>query len=72
MDGLQIRFKDLVNNPSRTIATRDTRDLPGGTRNDAPATAYINRGGGYVVRNNETGDIVQVSNLNDPNWKSPW
>lgn len=63
---------DLVNNPSRTVATRDTRHLPGGGRNDAPATGYINRTGGYVVRNDETGDIVQVSDLNDPNWKSPW
>lgn len=64
--------EDLINNPARTVRTRDTRHLPGGGRNDAPATAYINRGGGYVVRNDETGDIVQVSNLNDPNWKSPW
>ena len=64
--------EDLINNPSRTVATRDTRHLPGGGRNDAPATGYINRSGGYVVRNDETGDIVQVSNLNDPNWKSPW
>jgi hypothetical protein len=63
---------DLINSPSRTITTRDTRYLPGGGRNDAPATAYINRSGGYVVRNDETGDIVQVSNLNDPDWKSPW
>ncbi len=64
--------QDLINNPSRTVATRDTRYLPGGGRNDAPATGYISRTGGYVVRNDETGDIVQVSNLNDPNWKSPW
>jgi hypothetical protein len=64
--------EDLINNPSRTVATRDTRHLPGGGRNDAPASAYINRSGGYAVRNDETGDLVQVSNLNDPNWKSPW
>ena len=64
--------RSSINNPSRTVATRDTRYLPGGGRNDAPATGYISRTGGYVVRNDETGDIVQVSNLNDPNWKSPW
>ncbi|UOE45625.1 colicin E5-related ribonuclease [Agromyces larvae] len=65
--------EDLIENPSRTVATRDTRWLSNGVeRNDAPATAYLNSRGGYVVRNDETGDIVQVSNLNDPNWKSPW
>lgn len=69
----QESVEDLIANPSRTVPTRDTRYLPNGARrNDAPATAYINRTGGYVVRNDETGDIVQVSNLNDPNWKSPW
>ena len=69
----QESVEELISNPSRTVVTRDTRYLPNGAgRNDAPATAYINRSGGYVVRNDETGDIVQVSNLNDPNWKSPW
>ena len=63
---------EMIQNPTRTVSTRDTRHLPGGGQNDAPATGYINRSGGYVVRNDETGDIVQVSNLNDPTWKSPW
>lgn len=36
------------------------------------ATAYINKDGSYVVRNNKTGDIVQISNRNNPNWKAPW
>ena len=69
----QESVEDLIANPSQTVPTRDTRWLPGGAgRSDAPATAYINRTGGYVIRNNETGNIVQVSDLNDPNWKSPW
>lgn len=25
-----------------------------------------------LVRNNKTGDIVQVSDTNDPDWKAPW
>ncbi|WP_429244211.1 colicin E5-related ribonuclease [Luteibacter sp. 621] len=37
-----------------------------------PATAYYSRSGGYVVRNDVTGDIVQISNRNDPGWKAPW
>jgi filamentous hemagglutinin len=37
-----------------------------------PATAYYGRRGGYVVRNNRTGDIVQVSNRTDPGWGAPW
>ena len=32
------------------------------------ATAYFNTYGGYVVVDNVTGDVVQISNLNDPNW----
>ncbi|MBC3456567.1 colicin E5-related ribonuclease [Pseudomonas mosselii] len=26
----------------------------------------------YVVRNDRTGAIVQVSNKNDPEWVAPW
>lgn len=65
--------RDLIANPSRTFATHHSRYLPnGGGRNDPPAKAYINRTGGYVVRGDETWAIVQVSKLNDPDWKSPW
>ncbi|WP_408981024.1 colicin E5-related ribonuclease [Pseudomonas sp. B21-017] len=28
--------------------------------------------GSYVVRNDRTGAIVQVSNKKDPNWVAPW
>lgn len=33
-----------------------------------PATAYFDSSGNYVVRDNVTGDLVQMSNRNDPNW----
>ncbi|HEX6369730.1 MAG TPA: colicin E5-related ribonuclease [Longimicrobium sp.] len=64
--------KSTINNPARTVPTRDTRHLPGGGNMDDPATAYINADGSYVVVNDRTGDIVQVSDRNDPNWQSPW
>jgi hypothetical protein len=37
-----------------------------------PATVYYSARGGYVVRNNRTGDIVQISNRLNPNWRAPW
>ncbi|MCP4674701.1 MAG: hypothetical protein GY854_04135, partial [Deltaproteobacteria bacterium] len=62
-----------IDDPVRTVATRDTRYLPGGSRLDDPATAYYCRRGGYVVRNNRTGDIVQVSDRTDAAaWRAPW
>ena len=61
-----------IDDPVRTVATRDTRYLPGGGRLDDPATAYYNRRGGYVVRNDRTGDIVQVSDRTDAAWRAPW
>ena len=64
--------ESTIENPERTVATRDTRWLPGGGRMDDPATAFYSRRGGYVVRNNRTGDIVQVSNRTDPGWRAPW
>jgi RHS repeat-associated protein len=63
---------DAVKNPARTVPTRDTRYLPSGARNNDPATAHYSQNGGYVIRNDRTGDIVQISNRNDPNWIAPW
>ena len=54
------------------MATRDIRHIRGGGRVDDPATAYYSGRGGYVVRNDRTGDIVQVSDRTDPNWIAPW
>ena len=62
----------LIRNPHRTKAVRDLRNLPGGGKMDDPAMAYINRQPHYVIRNDRTGDIVQVSNRHDLNWVAPW
>jgi hypothetical protein len=68
--------KDLVQStidkPTRTVPWSDTRHLPGGGRMNDPATAFYGERGGYVVRNNRTGDIIQVSDRTDPGWKAPW
>lgn len=61
-----------IQNPTRTTSVRDTRHLPDGSRLNDPATAYIGPDGRYVIRNDKTGDIVQISNRNDPNWRAPW
>ena len=63
---------DAINNPVRTVATQDTRHMGGGMRMNDSATAYYSKSGGYVVRNDRTGDIVQVSNRNDAGWIAPW
>jgi filamentous hemagglutinin len=63
--------EETISNPARTAVGRDTRWMADGTRMDDPATTYYNKDGSYVVRNNKSGDVVQVSNRNDPNWKSP-
>ena len=53
---------------------RDTVDSPYTTRNSTnlatgnPATVYYTEGGGYVIVDNVTYEIVQVSNLFDPAW----
>lgn len=66
-------IEDTISNPSQTVKTRDTRWLPGADGPlDDPATGYIRSDGSYVVRNDRTGAITQVSNRNDPNWIAPW
>ncbi|MCP4037283.1 MAG: hypothetical protein GY733_10130, partial [bacterium] len=62
----------LIGNPTKKRAVRDTRHLPGGGQLDDPATAYINRQGHYVIRNDRTGDIVQVSDRHNLDWSAPW
>jgi hypothetical protein len=65
---------DTINSPYRRVKTRDTRYRAdsSGQRHDDPATAYICVDGSYVVRNDITGDVVQVSDRNDPDWQSPF
>ena len=63
---------DAINNPARTVKWKDTRYLPGGNKLNDSATAFYSKEGGYVVRNNRTGDIVQISDRLDNNWLAPW
>jgi RHS repeat-associated protein len=60
-----------IKKPARTAKTRDTRHLPGGGRMNDPATVYYSPRGGYVIRNDRTGDIVQVSDRTRRDWKGP-
>lgn len=64
--------QSTIDNPASTVATRDVRYLRGGGRMDDPATGYISQRGGYVVRNDRTGDVVQISDRTDPGWLAPW
>ncbi len=65
-------IKETISNPARTLKVHDVRHLPGGGKRNDPATAFIRKDGSYVIRNDKTGDIVQVSDRSDPNWKAPW
>ena len=65
-------IEDVLGNLHRTIPRRDERYLPDGSRLIEPATAYVRHDGHYIVRRDVDGDIVQISNRKDPNWKSPW
>ena len=65
-------LEEAIRNPSRKVTTRDTRFMPEGGQIDEPALAYYHKDGGYVVRNERTGDVVQVSNRNDEQWIAPW
>ena len=66
-------IQETLDNPVRTVKTRDTRWLPGADGPlDDPATAYYASDGSYVVRNDKTGVITQISNKNDTNWIAPW
>ena len=62
-----------IANPFKKVTTQDTRFDPiSGTRLNDPATGYVAKDGSYIVRNDNTGQIVQVSNKNDSTWKAPW
>ncbi|MBX7276961.1 filamentous hemagglutinin N-terminal domain-containing protein [Pseudomonas sp. ERGC3:01] len=66
-------LEGVIANPSKTVVTKDTRFDPiSGTRLNDPATGYVAKDGSYVVRNDRTGAIVQVSDKNDKNWVAPW
>lgn len=54
-------INNTVNSP---FTTRTATNKANGNN----ATAYFNKDGSYVVRDDVTKDIIQVSNRNDPNW----
>jgi hypothetical protein len=58
---------DTVKNPAQTHSVWDFT-----TGDKQPATAYVQHGGGYVVVNDATGEIVQVSDLGSSSWKPVW
>jgi len=60
-------IEETIRHPARTGNTLDQR-LVGDTRRDEPATAYFREDGSYVVRNDRTKEIVQLSDRNDPDW----
>lgn len=68
--------EDVVNTitkPSKKVKWKDVRWNPEtGKKNNEPATAFYNKDGSYVVKNDITGDIVQVSNKTKADWKVPW
>jgi hypothetical protein len=63
----QGEVEQTVRDPS---ATHPVWDYTSGTRE--PATAYERNNGSYVVVNDSTGQVVQVSDANNPNWKPVW
>jgi RHS repeat-associated protein len=54
-------IKDTVDSPYTTCGAYDKAT-------GHSATAYYNKDGSYVVRNDVTGDVVQISKRGDPNW----
>jgi len=71
-DTIKNAIRRIRNNEITGERLKDTRNLPDGSKMNDPATAYVRKDGNYVVRNDRTGDIVQVSDTNNPSWKPPW
>jgi hypothetical protein len=61
-------IEETVANP---VETHEVWDVAGGAGRE-PATAYVNSDGTYVVVNDETGRVVQISDANRPGWKPVW
>jgi len=69
----EIEVIDLIEHPTEVISRTDTRwNMDGLTRRNDPATAYVDKSGNYVVRNDVDGTIVQVSDKFDLSWIKPW
>jgi hypothetical protein len=66
-------IRECVDNPVDIYETTDYRfNKTTGQRNsDDPSTAYVQSANRYVVVNDETRDVVQVSDRNKPGWGMP-
>jgi hypothetical protein len=60
--------KLVYQNPDKTEKTIDTRHNSDLTMKNEPATVYYRSDGAYIICNDLTGDVVQISDINDPNW----
>ena len=47
---------------------RRPNKTPDGLGRDDPASVYGTKDGGHVVINDVTGEVVHISDKNDPNW----
>jgi hypothetical protein len=63
--------REVINRPVHTKPTRDVRHRRDGTQENAPATVYYQNDSNYVICNDLTGDVVQISNIFDPEWRDP-
>lgn len=57
-------IKNVVGNPAETRSNPNIVNR----RNRNPVTYYYRPDGHYVVIDDVTGEVVQVSDINDPNW----
>lgn len=62
------RIGEAIDDPAGTVNWVDQRK----GMNNAPITVYYHRNGGYVARRNDSGEIIQASDVNDPNWSTYW
>jgi hypothetical protein len=65
-------IESTLAHPHRIVDTTDIRWRTDGSKRNDPAKAYIRVDGHYIVRNEVDGTIVQISNRNKLNWKSPF
>ena len=63
----QESIAERVGNPAETHSVWDYT-----TGSQQPATAYVRPDGSYVVVDDATGTVVQVSDGTNPNWKPVW
>ncbi|MBN1281833.1 MAG: hypothetical protein JW985_02585 [Alphaproteobacteria bacterium] len=65
-------IENTIKNPVKKYSAVDDRNNPlTGIKNNDPATLYQAKDGSYVIRNNKTGDVVQVSDKSNPHWQWP-